>query len=222
MKRTDKISVIIPCWNYGMFLKECIESVLAQTVLPHQIIIADDNSTDRSRHIATEYALEYPDLITVLLNERQYGTIENENRASQEVETEWMFFLDADDKIDPTYIEKGLKAMEEHGEKLAIVYSDMMKFGLWDGVWATSDWNPEALRTGNYINGHAFIRVSVFREIGGLRDTGSYEDHQMWVDMIDLKKEYYGLRIPEALVYYRRHDYGHRTDKTDLEKRKNI
>lgn len=216
-QKTANVTVIIPCWNYGMFLREAIDSVLAQTVKPYKIILADDGSTDDSYKIQVEYYESNPFLFVLDRSAKREGTIVNENKAAELVQTEWMFYLDADDKIDPTYIEKAWNIIESRKDpKLAIVYSDMLKIGLWDGIWQTSDWDPVALRTGNYINGHSFIKVSVFREIGGLRDTGAYEDHQMWVDMLDLNKDYYGVRIPEALVHYRRHDKGHRTDKSDI------
>lgn len=198
-----------------MFLRECVDSVLAQTILPEHIIIADDGSTDNSREIALEYCAQYPDLVSYSQVYPRQGLIDNLNRTYPLVETEWMFYLAADDKIEPTYIERALGIINSRDEKLAIVYSDMKKFGLWDGDWITNDWDPEALRQGNYINGHAIMRTSVLREVGGYRETGGFEDHQLWVDMLDLNKGYYGVRIPELLVWYRRHQYGHRTDKTD-------
>lgn len=223
--RIAPVTVIVPCWNYGMFLRECLDSILAQTVLPEQIIIADDCSSDNSPAIYQEYldGEHRPDgqrvPIRVVRNAGRLGTIKNENSAGALVETPWMFFLDADDKIDPTYIEKAFAIIDSRDDKLAIVYSDMRKFGLWDGDWVVSDWNPDALRQGNYINGHSFVRTDLFREIGMLKDGPGFEDHQMWVDILDLNKGYYGVRIPESLVWYRRHEYGHRTDKTDIAKR---
>lgn len=190
--------------------------MLAQTVLPAAIIVADDCSGDDSFKIAESYVDNDKEVPIILMrNEKRQGTIENENRASRFVETPWMFFLDADDKVDPTYIEKVLRVIESRDDNLMVVYSDMQKFGKWEGTWVTSEWDPEALRVGNYINGHSVLRTDLFREIGMLRDTGGFEDHQMWVDMLDLNRELYGVRIPEALVWYRRHEYGHRTDHTD-------
>lgn len=220
--RTQKITVIITNWNYGMFLRECVDSVLSQTVLPHKIIFADDGSTDNSSVIEDEYCEQYPDLFMKSRVDQNEGLIKNLNRTYPLVESEWMFYLAADDKIDKTYIEKALKVIEERDERLAIIYCDMKKFGNWDGDWIVSEWDENALRQGNYINGHAVMRTSVLREVGGYRDTGGFEDHQLWVDFVDLKRGYYGVRIPEMLVWYRRHDFGHRTDKSDITKRQNI
>lgn len=227
---TDQITVIVPSWNYGMFLRECLDSILAQTIKPKKIIVANDASTDNTAEIATEYMHrigngEFGDeiLFQLITNDTRLGTIANENKAAESVETPWMFFLDADDKIDSTYIEKILEKIRQHDDgRLAIVYSDMLKFGNWSGVWVTSDWDDGALRRGNYINGHSAVRVDLFRQVGGLKDTHGFEDHQLWVDILDLNGGYYGRRIPEPLVWYRRHDFGHRTDRTDVEKREGI
>lgn len=212
-----------------MFLRECLDSLLAQTVLPCRIILADDCSTDNTAAIAKEYgeALEMHETIrglTLTYKRSSYrsGTIMIENMAAKEVDTPWMFYLDADDKLDPTYIEKALAIIEASDEKLFVVYSDMQKFGLWEGVWQVSEWDPVALRTGNYVNGHSIFRTDLFNKIGGLKDNGNFEDHQMWVDMMDLDPAFYGKHIPEALVWYRRHAYGHRTDRDDISKRTNI
>lgn len=225
---TDKITVIIPCWNYGMFLRECIDSVLNQTTLPRKIIIANDASTDNSLDIALEYGKrtqegEFGDMsfgINTML--ARGGTIANENEAAKQVQTPWMFYLDADDKIDPTYIEKVLEVIESHDDKLMVVYSDMQKFGLWEGVWQVQEWDRDALRQGNYINGHSVFRKDLFDKIGGLKDNGHFEDQWMWLEMMETDPELYGVRIPEPLVWYRRHDFGHRTDHSDITKRSNL
>jgi glycosyltransferase involved in cell wall biosynthesis len=49
------VSIIIPCYNQGYYLKESIGSVLAQTYKPIEIVLVDDGSTDNTRQIATAY-----------------------------------------------------------------------------------------------------------------------------------------------------------------------
>lgn len=213
--RSELITVIVPCWNYGLFLRECLDSVLSQTLQPAKIVFTDDHSTDDSVAIALEYQKQFAPL-PILLNETRRGTIINENDAAKYVDTPWFFYLDADDKLDPTYIEKCEAVIKRSDEKLFVVYSDMKKFGLWDGDWVCSEFDRNALRQGNFINGHSVLRKDLFDRIGGLKDNGHFEDHWMWVEMMDLDPDFYGVRIPEMLVWYRRHDRGHRTDHTDV------
>lgn len=224
-KLTDQITVVITNWNYGMFLREAVESVLAQTVKPKELVIADDFSTDNSMEIITEYIIKYPEWVTLIRQPQRGGLINNLNSSGSWVKTPWMCYLAADDLMRPTYLEKVLDVINRtsmHGDLLAVVYSDMEKFGNWSGIWEVINWDPTQLRQGNYINGHAVMRKKVWEEVGGYRETPGFEDHQLWVDMVDLNKGYYGVRIPEPLIMYRRHDYGHRTDKTDVQKRSNL
>lgn len=216
MKKTDLITVVVTNWNYGMFLRQAVNSILDQTVLPKEIIIADDGSTDNSYSIEEEYVKENSGMVRLLRRQDRAGLIINLNEAAKEVTTPWMCFLAADDLMVETYLEKVLKVIQRSDDKLAIVYSDMMRFGKWEGYWQVEDWNENALRQANYINGHAVMRKRAYEDAGGYKETPGFEDHQLWVDMLDTKKGYYGVRIPEALIYYRRHGYGHRTDKTDI------
>lgn len=225
MQNSD-LTVIITNWNYGMFLRDAVESVLAQTVLPTKIIFADDGSTDNSYAIEQEYCDKYPALFMISRVEQNQGLTHNLVRSAALVTTKWMCFLAADDKFKPTYIERCAEFFNSD-ERLAIIYSDMEKFGNWDGVWEVSEWNEDILRRGNYINGHACILVDAYRHVGGHRlhvngSTDFFEDFYLWIDMIDAGKGYYGRRIPEPLVMYRRHDFGHRTDRSDVVKRKDM
>lgn len=218
--RSNITTCIVVNWNYGMFLRECLDSIINQTVQPQRIIIADDASTDSSHGIIAEYAERYPGFIVPIINLMRVGTIANENAAAELVDTKYMFYMDADDTAEPTYLEKCERViMNANDDKLAIVYSDMMKFGDWSGLWAVIDWDPISLRQGNYINGHSVVLKKAFDSVGGLRDTGGFEDHQLWVDLIDKDPSYYGVHIPEPLINYRRHRFGHRTGNTDINTR---
>lgn len=217
------VTVVITNWNYGMFLEEAIWSVLNQTVKADRIIVADDGSTDNSVEIVKKFQAEGHPIELSRVETRQ-GLPTNLRRTADLVTTEWMCFLAADDIFKPTYIERFREVVAQCDERLAIVYSDMEKFGLWQGVWNVAEWDADMLHRGNYINGHSFVKVAVYREAGGYRphvdgNESFFEDHYLWVDIVDLNKGYYGRRIPEPLVMYRRHEFGHRTDHTDLKKR---
>jgi len=221
--RTDKVSVVITNWNLNMFLREALDCLFAQTVQPAKIIIADDCSTDSSMSIIQEYVDANPGYVVLSRRPTREGLCVNANSGARLVETPYFCFLAADDLLDLTYIEKTLKVFEDvNDEKLVVVYTDMLKIGLWSGYWETNEFSEEALRASNFINGNALMRKSMWDEVGGFRtvpppgqDPWFFEDHYLWVDAMNLYKGYYGKRIPEALMHYRRHQYGHRTDRSD-------
>ncbi|MVM38679.1 glycosyltransferase [Spirosoma sp. HMF3257] len=88
------ISVIIPVYNAAPYVKECIESVLAQTRQPQEIIVINDGSTDQSLDIVTPYAEQC--LIQLHTRENR-GVASTLNEALELVSGDLVAFLDADD-----------------------------------------------------------------------------------------------------------------------------
>jgi len=76
-RRSPLVSVVTPVFNGGKYLRECIESVLAQTYDNWDYTIVDNCSTDHSLAIASEYATRYPQ-IKIRTNEKFVGAIENQ------------------------------------------------------------------------------------------------------------------------------------------------
>ena len=56
IKQPSDVAVIVPCHNYGRFLRECLESIVAQTTKPAHILVVDDASTDNTPEVAAEFA----------------------------------------------------------------------------------------------------------------------------------------------------------------------
>src|SRR5947208_1951691 len=94
------ISVAIPAYNARKFLVEALESVLAQTFRPHEIIVVDDGSTDGTSAVVAEYA---PDV--TLISQANSGESVARNLALSRVTGEWVAWLDADDVWEPTKLE---------------------------------------------------------------------------------------------------------------------
>lgn len=92
-----KISVIVPIYNVEKYLRQCLDSVIAQTFSDWEMILVDDGSTDRSGIIADEYAAE-DDRIAVIHQENA-GLSAARNAGIDVACGEYIYFLDSDDYI---------------------------------------------------------------------------------------------------------------------------
>ena len=102
MKR-PAVSVHLPVYNKGKYLRECLDSVLAQDFQDFEIIAVDDASTDDSYEILNEYASKHEN-IKVFQNTRNLGTLHTRKRCLEEAQGEYMVFVDADDMAEPHMI----------------------------------------------------------------------------------------------------------------------
>jgi len=96
-----RVTVGIPVFNGARFLAQALESVLAQTWRPTEVIVVDDGSTDRTPEILEEYR----DRVVVHRQSNQ-GAAAARNRVLLEAKGEWIQYLDADDYLEPWKIER--------------------------------------------------------------------------------------------------------------------
>jgi glycosyltransferase involved in cell wall biosynthesis len=97
---TPSFSVVIPTYNRGPIVSQGIESILAQTVLPREIIVVDDGSTDNTREVLTEFGEK---IITVF--QPNGGVSAARNTGIKRASSDWVAFLDSDDVWHPNRIE---------------------------------------------------------------------------------------------------------------------
>ncbi len=95
-----KISVVIPLYNKKEAVLRAVNSVLAQTSPPEEIIVVNDGSTDGSEKIITE--LNHP--LIRLINQTNAGVSAARNKGISEAKNDWIAFLDADDEWLPQYL----------------------------------------------------------------------------------------------------------------------
>jgi glycosyltransferase involved in cell wall biosynthesis len=117
------VSVELPVYNGGPYLKKCLDSICNQTYKNLDIIIHDNGSTDNSRNILEEYA-SVDKRIRLIKVDKQQAAGPARNEAVRLAKGEFIIFLDADDSIAPTYVEKLLGAVV--GKDVA--YCDWLKF----------------------------------------------------------------------------------------------
>tara|TARA_R110002020_G_scaffold154446_7_gene334206 strand:- start:2509 stop:3369 length:861 start_codon:yes stop_codon:yes gene_type:complete len=107
-----KISVYITSYNQKAFLKEAIDSVLAQTLLPNEIVIIDDASTDGSQDLIQEYCLRETNIISHF-NKENKGITKNRNLALSLVTGDLITWLDGDDVYLPDKLKTQFELIQQ-------------------------------------------------------------------------------------------------------------
>jgi glycosyltransferase involved in cell wall biosynthesis len=161
------VSVIIPCYNSEAFLAEAIESAMAQTYSPVEIIVVDDGSTDRSPEIAKRLPVRY-------IHQPNRGLAASRNLGIRESQGSYIVFLDADDRLKPEAIETGVRILAERPQ-YAMAVGDHLFVSHNGSYLAPSRKNCppafhyEALLKSNFIEmvSTVLFRRSVLEDAGG-------------------------------------------------------
>ena len=100
-----KVSILVPAYNVEAYLDECLQSLLSQTLKEIEIVVVDDGSSDRTATIAEQYAATDPRIRVIRLPEHQ-GVSYARNVCLAQVQGEYLSFVDSDDIITSTAMEK--------------------------------------------------------------------------------------------------------------------
>ncbi len=126
MTRRVSICVLIPAYNARLFLREALDSVLAQTRLPEQIIVVDDGSTDGTAQVALEWQAERERPITLIRQENR-GQSAARNAGIRVAWTDLVALLDADDLFLPNHLERLEQGFREAPEAV-VCFGDVEVF----------------------------------------------------------------------------------------------
>lgn len=118
MEQTPIISVVIPVYNAGRFLWECVNSVRNQTFRQWEAILVDDGSTDKSVGICDKIVHDDPRFRVI--HKENGGVSSARNAGIDAARGQYLAFLDADDIMVPTYLQKMLDATETYATDLTI------------------------------------------------------------------------------------------------------
>lgn len=108
----ELVSIIMPTYNCGRFIRESIDSVFAQSYTNWELIIVDDCSTDNTAEIVAAYK---DSRIHYLRNEQNMGAALTRNKALREAKGRYVAFLDSDDLWLPEKLKKQIAFMEQNG-----------------------------------------------------------------------------------------------------------
>lgn len=109
------ISVVIATYNGEKYIREQLDSILAQTLMPNEIIVSDDGSTDRTWEVLEEYKKRYPSLFHLFRNSGEHGPHHNFKHAFQFVNCDLVAPCDQDDIWMPEKLEQSVDALKDGG-----------------------------------------------------------------------------------------------------------
>lgn len=121
IKEQPQVSVMIITYNQIDFIAETINSVLAQNYANLQLVVADDASTDGTQDLILKYKNDYPEIIKLVLNEKNLGITANCNSALSVCTGKYIAVLGGDDVFLPNKLLKQVALMESD-DGIAITY----------------------------------------------------------------------------------------------------
>ncbi|WP_414661863.1 glycosyltransferase family 2 protein [Horticoccus sp. 23ND18S-11] len=175
-----RVSVIIPCYNYGRFIREAIDSVLSAGRDDVEIIVVDDGSTDR------ETQIEMDRLVSEgfhVIRQTNAGLATARNVAITAAAADLILPLDADNRVRPAFFERALAIMEKDAGT-GVVYGDAQKFGSRTDRWHVGPFDRIRLMRVNYIDACALLRRVVWEQHGGYdvnMPIQGLEDWDLWL-----------------------------------------
>jgi glycosyltransferase involved in cell wall biosynthesis len=195
------ITVLMATHNDADLLLEAVASLDQQTEKVGEILVIDDGSSDKA-HISRLDDLASKGIIR-LLRVRNMGLVAGRNVLVENARSELVIFLDADDKLEPTYVEKTLRALNRQPDRWSAVLTRRKNFGLNDHEissflldtpmhWAHNDFRMTAL-----------IKRSVLLDIRfnpAIRN-GEADDWWWWLNFTIRGHE--AAFVPEPLFRYR-------------------
>ncbi|MBX3450607.1 MAG: glycosyltransferase [Planctomycetaceae bacterium] len=193
------IGAVVPCHNYGRFLAECLDSLLAQSFALSQIVVVLDGCTDDSSEIAARYRNAGVEILTVNVRHPYLA-----RRAGlQAIETDLVFFLDADDRVSEDFAGAAAAIFERRPE-VGIVTPVLRTFGETSGSWRPDpDGDIEAenrATSASVVRRIALERTQAFEQLEFVRLAN--EDYFVWRHLV---RHGWKIARSEALHEYRRH-----------------
>jgi glycosyltransferase involved in cell wall biosynthesis len=199
------LSVVIPYYNLGRYLRECLDSVLAAADVRKEILIVNDGSTE-PESLQVLGNIRRRDLPEVRILDIPNGGLANaRNRGALEARGELVAFVDADDAVEPSFLRRAAEVFRRY-DNVHLVYSWARFFGEGKGIWHAWTFDLPYLLCHNQLIPIAVVRRETFLRHGRNKPHIVYglEDYEGWLSLAEAGCG--GVAIPEPLVRYRIRD----------------
>lgn len=214
------VSIITASYNYENYIKETIESVLAQTYPNWELIIVDDGSKDNSVKIIEEYCKKDSRIkLFQHVNGENKGLIKTIMLGLSKAQNDWIAFLEADDSITPDYLQKKIDIINQNPE-VQFIFNDINLFGDEDVIQKISKYFIEQkkvldkqeypanllkyFQNNNIVPTFSCVMLNkgLLQEINFNSPVQAWVDYYIWVQIAQKVPFYY---INEKLTNWRQH-----------------
>ncbi|HEX8228904.1 MAG TPA: glycosyltransferase family A protein [Chloroflexia bacterium] len=209
MNRAPAVAVVIPTYNRAAMLRETLRSVMSQTIMPAEVVVVDDGSTDDTPEVVREFEGAGPAVTFLRLpHSNRRGPLRNKGVAAST--SPLVTFLDSDDLWQPTRVEKQVEEWARTPDA-GFAFCNAYRFdesGLIDRpcLPLTANWNGYIL--GDVLEDPVaggstlMVKREAFERVGGFHDLRMNEDYEL---TLRLAARYKASYVPEPLVLVREH-----------------
>lgn len=197
----ELLSVVIPYYNMGDYIEECIQSISASTYQRLEILVINDGSTDLASIKKLDDIARLENVF--VFHHKNQGLAFTRNYGAKSAKGSYLAFLDADDKVAPTYYEKAVIALRRN-RNVYFAGAWVKYFGNSTQLWPTFTPQPPFALVHNPVNSSGLVYKRAAFLAGGLNDKVvdyGLEDYESVVNM--LHHGLNGIVLPEPLFYYR-------------------
>lgn len=183
MKESELVSIIIPVYNVEKYLSKCLDSVINQTYYNLEIILVDDGSTDSSGKICDEYM--HSDKRVKVVHQKNGGLSNARNTGLNIFDGKYVTFIDSDDFVEQTYIERLYQIIQKSEADIAVV-----SFELFYEFQKIQTVKVDALEVKEYSNIEAIADMWYQKNI----------NTSAWAKLYE-RKLFSDIRYPDGMIY---------------------
>jgi glycosyltransferase involved in cell wall biosynthesis len=202
---TSGLTVVIPCYKQGIFLRECLESLQKQTYPHWRALVVDDASPEKELISGVVNSLQ-DSRIQLVRHDVNRGLGAARNTGFSVAQTDFVIPIDTDDQIDGDFLERVAIAIAGR-QQVDCVFTDFILFGSEKGVMKFEVRPMQDLAQTQWIPGAGVaIRRKLWSAVGGYcedRELLGNEDWDFWIGAAE--RGFIPVHIPEPLYHYRRH-----------------
>lgn len=211
------VSIIIPCFNQGQFIKATVKSAQEQTYSNIEIIVVDDGSTD----IRTQKALsEISSNQVTVIRKKNTGVAETRNVGIINSKGKYVLPLDGDDLLGSTYVSKAVGILEEFGD-VKVVTTLVKYFGRKNTNFTLPQYSLDGLMGQNLFVCTSMFRRNDFDNTAGfnINMKDGFEDWDFWLSLL---KHGGGVHTINEVLFFYRLNKGSRNSSLTMEVQKKL